>query len=529
MDNFEQILRNKLYNHKVSPPKDVIQKTKEYYPKPNAFVPKEVLFIGAAVSIIALTYFILSTFIKTDLPETTADKIEQNIIDTDYIPKIKSVDKTKSFEKEEVKSIIKDVSEKSEIEKIKISYFKVTDTLICGNKFIIPTDISVDNIIIPDDLKLSKDISNNNYIYCKKGGSHEIIYKEKIDNNIYLDTLKITFHKIPDTEFRILENINCPDDSMVFYFKNNPDFKISWDLDNGVLKEIKENTYSVSWKQEGHKNAKITIEQNGCNSIIQENIYIPPQIDFNLTVKSDYCQQSKGKVMISDINYENSSFILNNHINNTGIFTELKSGKYTLAIVYNNICNISQSIEIKDSLVINAKFVTEQDFTNEYNYHFKNRTFIDNYGVNKNVLYTWYINQEEIGNSYNAEYEFTKDGDFEIKLMAQISDDCEDIYTENITIRSSKFLAPNIFTPNDDGIGDFFIVKTTEPIKNFHGIISNRTGEVVFEWKDINEGWDGRIRGANNASEGVYFYLLRAEDINGKIIEKKGTVQLVRD
>ncbi len=145
------------------------------------------------------------------------------------------------------------------------------------------------------------------------------------------------------------------------------------------------------------------------------------------------------------------------------------------------------------------------------------------------MFYSWFINQDKIANSYDAEYEFTDDGNYEIKLKAKFSEDCYDLYTKKITISKSKFLAPNIFTPNDDGIGDYFIVKTTETIKNFRGIISNRTGEVVFEWTDINKGWDGRIRGTQFASEGVYFYLLRGEDINGKTIEKKGTVQLVRD
>jgi gliding motility-associated-like protein len=56
--------------------------------------------------------------------------------------------------------------------------------------------------------------------------------------------------------------------------------------------------------------------------------------------------------------------------------------------------------------------------------------------------------------------------------------------------------------------------------------IYNRWGEVIFETKDLNHKWDGKIHGATQAT-GSYVYFL-SFDCNGKRTEIKGTVMLIR-
>ena len=82
----------------------------------------------------------------------------------------------------------------------------------------------------------------------------------------------------------------------------------------------------------------------------------------------------------------------------------------------------------------------------------------------------------------------------------------------------SSFELPNIFTPNADGINDFFEVKY---VKVKHVEILNRWGNIVYENNDsIN--WSG-----SNQPDGVYYYKIDLgcdEETN----IKTGFVQLIR-
>lgn len=82
---------------------------------------------------------------------------------------------------------------------------------------------------------------------------------------------------------------------------------------------------------------------------------------------------------------------------------------------------------------------------------------------------------------------------------------------------------PNIFTPNGDDINDLFYVANACPAEDYLLVIYNRWGQEMFETSDITEGWDGKNKSGNNASEGSYYFILTAK---GKTF--KGTFELIR-
>jgi gliding motility-associated-like protein len=73
------------------------------------------------------------------------------------------------------------------------------------------------------------------------------------------------------------------------------------------------------------------------------------------------------------------------------------------------------------------------------------------------------------------------------------------------------FELPNVFTPNGDGINDFFRPKAYRFVKAVAIKIYNRYGDLVFEdsYQDPQDfRWDGKIRGSDRiVSPGVYYYL----------------------
>jgi len=86
---------------------------------------------------------------------------------------------------------------------------------------------------------------------------------------------------------------------------------------------------------------------------------------------------------------------------------------------------------------------------------------------------------------------------------------------------------PNAFSPNGDGLNDFFSVVVRGPVAVEAYRIYNRWGEIVFESNSPESGWDGTYRG--NAQEtGTYVFHFLGLDPNGMGIERHGTLHLVR-
>ena len=86
---------------------------------------------------------------------------------------------------------------------------------------------------------------------------------------------------------------------------------------------------------------------------------------------------------------------------------------------------------------------------------------------------------------------------------------------------------PNIFTPNNDNINDVFFIKGIYLI-NFSCKIYDRWGSLIYQWADINVGWNGKINDESLADDGNYYFLLTYNDNTGGLINKKGFFQLLK-
>ncbi len=85
----------------------------------------------------------------------------------------------------------------------------------------------------------------------------------------------------------------------------------------------------------------------------------------------------------------------------------------------------------------------------------------------------------------------------------------------------------NVFTPNNDGVNDFFTLKNNDLIKLGRIRIYARTGEIVYESANAMDAWDGTFNGVQ-LNSGVYVYYLEAQCNNGQPLLLKGNVTLLR-
>jgi gliding motility-associated-like protein len=108
----------------------------------------------------------------------------------------------------------------------------------------------------------------------------------------------------------------------------------------------------------------------------------------------------------------------------------------------------------------------------------------------------------------------------------------DSMFVEVIKIR--KVYIPNAFTPNFDGINDYFT-----PFADFPNVqeiidfrIFSRWGEMVYEAQGLRStepgtGWDGTFRG-RDMPVGVYTYVVRVRFLDGVEEVYSGSINLMR-
>ena len=78
---------------------------------------------------------------------------------------------------------------------------------------------------------------------------------------------------------------------------------------------------------------------------------------------------------------------------------------------------------------------------------------------------------------------------------------------------------PNIFTPNNDGTNDEYIVRGIENTGDWKLEVHNRWGKMIYDSNAYKNDWNG-----GDLQDGTYYYLLTAPDDS----YCKGWVQLLR-
>ena len=129
----------------------------------------------------------------------------------------------------------------------------------------------------------------------------------------------------------------------------------------------------------------------------------------------------------------------------------------------------------------------------------------------------------------NIYYQESKEGSpYRVELTVKSADyGCDTTFSADIIVLPVKLKIPNIFTPNGDGINDYFIIdndptasdeendentrgfeyESYNPLKDYYLrtelTIFNRWGRIVYKSSDYNNDWDG-----GKLPDGTYFYVL---------------------
>ncbi|GAB2528082.1 ice-binding family protein [Rufibacter soli] len=88
---------------------------------------------------------------------------------------------------------------------------------------------------------------------------------------------------------------------------------------------------------------------------------------------------------------------------------------------------------------------------------------------------------------------------------------------------SPELNVPNVFSPNNDGKNDLWVVRNLEEFPENELVILNRWGSEVYRMTKYRNNWDG-----GGLAEGTYFYVLKVRLCDTQEVIHKGYVTLMR-
>ena len=249
------------------------------------------------------------------------------------------------------------------------------------------------------------------------------------------------------------------------------------------------------------------VDANGCDSVIITSLLALPSPIINLGNDTAFCDGDSVPISISNI-YDTILWSTGSNTNSIYVNT---MGSYWVEVT-DSICKNSDTIFISN-LTHTYISINDTNFCDGEIWQISlptSNSYLWSTGSTSNQIiiqdsgYYW-VDITDICKNYKE--------DFHLSL-----EDC-----------SCMMAVPNVFTPNGDGLNDFFFPVINCVFEEYHLVIFNRWGQLLFETNNQNEKWDGTYQN-KEVPEGVYFYLIdyRQPYNDGKDAQHSGSITLYR-
>lgn len=337
-----------------------------------------------------------------------------------------------------------------------------------------------------------------------------------VSGNNCTDTIfqTITIDTVPVSSISLTYS-QCHDS--VYLNSENTSNSYYWDFGDGQFA----NTQATShvYNQSGNYNIVLINQNQNCSDTanIYAEIFDSPIANITSAVS---CDGTLTAITFPDNNQWIYTWLTGdgNQYNSSQLSHNYQvSGNYLLELtVSNTYCTIEDSVQINVPDSINYLIFTDVDSC------FRKVRFDLITSSSVNVEWHFGDGTTATGTSVNHSYELNIP--YTVLVYVIQGSNCTDtseIYLDLTNTNEANFFIPNVFTPNNDNINDFFEVKSN--VCEFENVkIFDRWGLTVFESNISNFRWDGTSNGSL-LPQGVYIVLLKA----GKK-SYQGTISLIR-
>ena len=285
---------------------------------------------------------------------------------------------------------------------------------------------------------------------------------------------------------------------------NKDAYTYLWDFDDGTSSITRNPTHRFS--SSGNYNVKLTLTTTTCSSVFKLLITVMPLNMLSLDKAPMLC---KGESSVFHATGADSYKWSDG--NTTDSIAINKEGTYSV---------IGKSISgCADTLFFNVKYPDLYGFSIESDKDEVSSVDSPITFWTQSIPFAEYYWEFGDGKSANTDstkhvFDISFPGHYDVKLNVTNPNGCTETAVKRIwVIADSKI---NTFSPNGDGVNDFFM-------KNWHIQVFNRNGIFIYEGDD---GWDGTYKGQVVKND-TYFYLVYFKTAKGTKT-KSGYVTVVR-
>ena len=309
-------------------------------------------------------------------------------------------------------------------------------------------------------------------------------------------------------------------------------FEYTWD--NGMtskdINSLSPGNYQVT-----------VIDVNDCINSSNFTLEDIPLIDFAVDIKDFNCDEEITSIEVIGNNIYNYPIFINNTeviLDENNQISNLAVGSYELTYQISETC----IIYIKDVEIINPN--ETQINVNIESAELKYGDLLElTLDISSELPLSGFIIDWELVNSYECTEIFEEGQCRAISITATDNEVVKVIFTDDrgctksltIEIRvddSVDLYIPNVFSPNGDGVNDFFEIKSNHfdiSVNRFR--VFDRWGNGVYSQENVLLSellpWNG-LFGDEEVNDGVFVYLLELTTKRGKKLSKAGDITVVK-
>jgi len=315
--------------------------------------------------------------------------------------------------------------------------------------------------------------------------------------------------------------------------QHSPDAVFDWDFGDGTVSSDK--NPSKSFNNANDYIVSLTISENNCVSTLTDTVTVFPLIEPLF--------RNDPVVGCAPFTYE---FIdsTNTWVNVAHLWEFGDGSASTLASpvhTYNfpGVYDVRYTLTVLEGCVDTLTFVMEDMVTVEpsptagFTVDPPITSFFDPVvSVYDNSLGAYWVEYYMGDSSYyttnNFEHRYFDDGNYEVMQVVGNEYGCTDTLIKTVVVKPEYLLyVPNVFTPNGDGMNEWFLPKVFGEV-NYEFTIYSRWGKRLFATTSVNEGWNGSDDKGRAAPQDVYMWVVKVFDVDGNYHREEGTFTLIR-
>jgi len=329
----------------------------------------------------------------------------------------------------------------------------------------------------------------------------------------------VLFIDKPTANFTIEASLACIGEEILFTnnttYNNAYAINYDWDFGNEMTSDLENPTQSYSAKGTFEITLTATYAEFDCSSSFAQNIQIDDIPEVNIVATSTtLCKNDSSLLTLDDIY---ASVMWSDGSTNDSIYV-FQEGTYEVTVTNEAGCmgnaqlSISKEFPPEVSVSANKSKITTGEAVELL------ATGADNY--------LWspaeHLNDPSVSNPVATPIQSTVYTVKGIDMNGCTGTDSIKINVERIVNITPK----NMFSPNNDGIGDVWEVANIEDFPDCKVSVFNQQGRIIYESQPYQNNWRGDDAQGIPLTEGVYYYTIRCN--GSKTNEKAGSITLIR-